>query len=234
MSFNGTEFKAEFAEYLADLGIKQVFSRASTPTSNGFIETRWEKISKLIFRSLYVRGSKKWLHLLPTFVENLNNAKNRSTGFSPNDAEKEENIETVRKKRYATVRKAYKDTNKQFNLGDLVRIRLPRAKMTKSSVPYYSKAVYRISGVFKPPDNVVALTTYSLINNRTNEVKPGRWNTTTLAGPFVRFDKAPGYEGPSDDDDDDEAIQFSNAALRREADYITRTAPPPENPTRRP
>lgn len=231
-SDRGGEFSAEFSEYLAILDIKQVFSRAHNPTSNSHIELKWEKLSKLIFRSLYVRGSKKWLDLLPTFVNNLNSAKNRSTGFSPNDAEKPENIEAVRRKRFNTVRRAYKDSNKEFNIGDLVRIRLPRAKYLKSSVPYYSKAIYRISGIFKPAENQVALTTYSLINHRTNEVKPGRWNVSTLGGPYTEFNRAPGFEGDSDDDDD-EAIQFSNATLRRELEDIIRTAPVPENATRR-
>jgi hypothetical protein len=232
-SDNGTEFKAEFSEYLELLGIKQVFSRAHNPTSNSHIELKWEKLSKLIFRSLYIRGSKTWLNMLPTFVNNLNNAKNRSTGFSPNDAEKPENVEAVRRKRFNTVRRAYKNSNKEFNINDLVRIRLPRAKYIKSSVPYYSKAVYRIAGVHKPADNVVALTTYSLINNRTNEPVSGRYNVSNLGGPYTKFDKAPGFEGDSDDEDDDEALIFENAAMRRELEDILRTAPAPANPTRR-
>ena len=86
-----------------------------------------------------------------------------------------------------------------------------------------------------PSEGVVALTTYSLIKNSTNEPISGKYNVSRLGGPYTKFLKAPGFEG-SDDEDEDEAIIFGNqnAAMQRELEELINTAPTPTNATRRP
>ena len=59
---NGSEFKSEFIKsYLGDKGIKQVFSNAYTPQSNGQVE-KWNGILKrLIYMNLHKNQKYDWV-----------------------------------------------------------------------------------------------------------------------------------------------------------------------------
>ena len=69
---NGSEFKSEFIKsYLGDKGIKQVFSNAYTPQSNGQVE-KWNGILKrLIYMNLHKNQKYDWVEDLERLVGNL-------------------------------------------------------------------------------------------------------------------------------------------------------------------
>ena len=85
---NGSEFKSDFIkQYLENKNIKQVFSNAYTPQSNGQVE-KWNGILKrLIFMNLHKNQKYDWVEDLDQLVENYNNAFQTAIKTSPNLAE---------------------------------------------------------------------------------------------------------------------------------------------------
>ena len=86
---NGSEFKSDFIKsYLGDKGIKQVFSNAYTPQSNGQVE-KWNGILKrLIYMNLHKNQKYDWVEDLERLVGNYNDAWQSAIKTSPNLAEK--------------------------------------------------------------------------------------------------------------------------------------------------
>lgn len=87
-SDNGSEFVSRsFKGLLASNNIKQVFSDAGTPQSNGAIERINGVLKRLIFQSISRDDDSDWVKKLPQLVENINSTISRSTNKTANEME---------------------------------------------------------------------------------------------------------------------------------------------------
>lgn len=212
-----------------------------------------------MYKSMHARSSFSWLPFLERFVDNMNSTRNRSTGFSPKQAQ--HNVDLVAARRLASYGRKYKDANKMFEIGDRVRRRLHRPKYSKAHVPYWSKATYRIVAKNVPKNHQVALTSYKIaLWSDATKIRRGVYNVSSLQGPILDVQYGPDHAGGSDDEDDadssgDDAIipnpgveeesddeplldprihRRRTAKEQRELEDLRRTAPRPTNATRRP
>ena len=124
------------------------------------------------------------------------------TGFTPKQAM--QNAAIVSAKRLAVYGRKYKDTNKSFLIGDRVRRRLTRKPFTKGSVPYWSRATYRIIAKKVPANDVVALTSYKIaLWDDATKIRRGVYNTSSLQGPIKAIEYGPDHVRDDDEDDAD-------------------------------
>ena len=84
-SDNGSEFiNKKFKDFLTEKKIKQIFSEAGKPQSNGMIERSNATIKELIQKSLELNEKFDWLKNLQKLIDNINNSQHVITGFTPN------------------------------------------------------------------------------------------------------------------------------------------------------
>ena len=81
---NGSEFRA-MPNYCRDNNIKLVYTTTYTPTSNGLVERLNLELRKRIRAGLVKNNSLEWVTHLPEYVNNINNSKSSTTGFTPNE-----------------------------------------------------------------------------------------------------------------------------------------------------
>lgn len=164
-SDNGSEFiSSDFKKVLEKYDIKQVFSLASKPQSNGQIERFNAVIKKLIRKSLMVSGGYDWVSILPELLDNYNNSKHDTTGKTPNSIT-EKDYEEVTKKISSAVLK-HRDTDKaKYEVGQTVRIKMERT--TKEDYNW-SKELYEIIKVNSPKNNISAVS-YQVKDKETKE-----------------------------------------------------------------
>jgi len=85
---NGKVKNTVLANYLRLCGIKQVFSKAYTPTTQGMIEQYNQTLKHKIFNGFLRNKNKKWVDDLASYVENINMAKQSVTKEAPPDIQK--------------------------------------------------------------------------------------------------------------------------------------------------
>ena len=105
-----------------------------------------------------------------------NDTVHGSHGFTPNDAEKTENIGAVinnleEKRDYFMKNyfKAYQEINRQFHIGDTVRYKLPVPPFAKEARQHFSQEHYKIIDIV----NSEPLRGYRLADANTNAIVPG-------------------------------------------------------------
>ena len=149
-SDNGSEFKNEIMEkYLASKKIKQVFSSAHLPQSNGQIERANQTLKRLIHKSIEMENNFDWVAKLDKLVDNINNTIVDKIGKTPNEIEENRNdnnfTNNVKDK---DIKKKKNNIAKQkFHVRDIVRIYEPNDLMKSIN---WSDKTYKIEKVFKP------------------------------------------------------------------------------------
>jgi hypothetical protein len=79
-SDNGSEFiNKKFKDFLSEKGIKQIFSEAGKPQSNGMIERSNATIKELIQKSIELNENFDWPKNLQKLIDNINNSQHRIT-----------------------------------------------------------------------------------------------------------------------------------------------------------
>ena len=96
-SDNGGPFKGIFREFFInhnrvqrlaghpDKQVKYIYSKPYSPSTNGLAEGKNSQLRKKIRAALVRTNVISWHANLPIFVENINNQKNASTHFTPNE-----------------------------------------------------------------------------------------------------------------------------------------------------
>ncbi len=79
-SFHSKQFKA----VMKAMGIKHVFSKTYSPTSNSIIERVQGTIKNAIYHHFNLQNNHKWISILQPIVRNYNNTIHSKTGSSPN------------------------------------------------------------------------------------------------------------------------------------------------------
>ena len=180
---NGSEFKSAFIQdYLQRKNIKQVFSNAYTPQSNGQVE-KWNGILKrLIYMNLHKNQKYDWVGDLDNLVKNYNDAYQTAIKTSPalaqkgalenaGDAEdldgefgknaKGATLANIKKSKEKTLGK----TEVKFKVGDKVRIALEAIKPAQERAPAivtnidrikWTKEIYTVRQVNNPKNGVSA------------------------------------------------------------------------------
>jgi len=165
-SDNGSEFiNKKFKDFLTEKGIKQIFSEAGKPQSNGMIERSNATIKELIQKSLEVNEKFDWPKNLQKLIDNINNSQHRITGFTPNQIQEayEKNDEGVLEEAYnKELKKKGSNISKEiYNVGDFVRIHEPSDKTRQ----VWSNEIYEIEKVMKP------IKSYSVYEYKLKEFK---------------------------------------------------------------
>ena len=109
-------------------------------------------------------------------VKSYNETVHGSHGFTPNEAEKAENIAAVinnleDKRDYfmKNYTKAYQEINRQFHIGDTVRYKLPTPPFAKEARQHFSQEHYKIIDIV----NSGPLRGFKLSDIHTNAIVPG-------------------------------------------------------------
>lgn len=156
-SDNGSEFKnKQVSELLKKYNVKQIFSKAHSPTSQGCIE-RWNGSVKKILNVMMNRlNTKNWAELLSGVVENYNNNKHSTTGYPPSRAFTDRTLQPTILKRIQA--KAIKFHNPpQFALGNKVRVRMKalqefkRNKLIKPPTVWTTQ-LFTVVSIINPTD----------------------------------------------------------------------------------
>ena len=165
-SDNGSEFiNKKFKDFLTEKKIKQIFSEAGKPQSNGMIERSNATIKELIQKSLELNEKFDWPKNLQKLIDNINNSQHRITGFTPNQIQEayEKNDKGVLEEAYnKELKKKGSNISKEiYNVGDFVRIHEPSDKTRQ----VWSNEIYEIEKVIKP------IKSYSVYEYKLKEFK---------------------------------------------------------------
>lgn len=172
-SDNGGEFKSQVSEGLKQKGIKQVFSSAYHPQSQGAIE-RWNATLKNMLKRYFAQNStKKWLDTIDDIVDNYNKQHHTTTKRQPTELADEKITDAEVNAAHANIVKkarqklAYQSSYKDdIEVGDHVRVALETSKtLLKNKLakrglnPTYSKEVYEVVKVIKPREGNTTVDT---------------------------------------------------------------------------
>lgn len=153
-SDNGVEFKNDlFKKFCEEHNIKQVFSDAYSPQSNGAIERFNGVLKKLLFKTIDLEPSFKWYEQdkLQQLVDNINKTQSQGTKQSAYDLEqayKDKDNEVLDKAYQNDLKyKKNKLTKQMFEVGDKVRVYMPSDK-EKSN--HWSRDIYTVEKIYKP------------------------------------------------------------------------------------
>ncbi len=149
-SDNGGEFKGSFSLLLQRNGIKQIYSRASTPQSNSQVERMNGYISSIVHKAIS-RGY-RWSDNLDEYLKVINTTPNASTKMAPIDLElaSAEVKQQVAERMTGVVNKRYGSKTKDsvLQVGQQVRLLKPKGALTKISAEgVWSNEMYRINKI---------------------------------------------------------------------------------------
>jgi hypothetical protein len=169
-SDNGSEFSGEFSVFTKSNRIKQIFSQASSPWTNGNIERSWGTLKQMLYRYQTATGTKSWVKILPTLTHNYNRTIHRSIGTTPEDAAELPRAEL--KKRLQSSAVKIVEPKQVFQVGDKVRLRIRENSKLEKAKQYFTNRIYKINGIIK--GNKSKVTEYKIENVR------GTFNATDL------------------------------------------------------
>lgn len=131
---------------LKDKGIVVILP--NTETKAAYVERVNLTIKKLLHAFMTQDNSDRYIDALPALLDTYNNRRHRSLGiFSPNEAEKDINLEKVRyiqmsnRSKLITAGKKYKPT---FKVGDVVRIRSQPTKFARGYKEQFSEEYFEV------------------------------------------------------------------------------------------
>jgi len=150
LSDDGPEFKSDYMKVLDKFKIQKRRTLAGQPQSNGMVERANGRIKILMAKNKKIHGG-DWSQHLATATKVYNEYTNRSTKFSPSKAVdlKKDEWDILRK----NVAKVQKDENREqaadLEVGETVRLKIPKGKLDKASDPSWSEKIYRIAKIHR-------------------------------------------------------------------------------------
>ena len=163
---DGGEFKADFLKLLKDKNIKSVKTLAGQPQSNSLVERANGKLKSVMFKNKAIVGG-SWYDRLEKATDVYNSYTNRTIGFAPIDAIKDDE-ETQKKVKENSAKIAIKNktvTPPVFKVGQRVRLKITKGALDKGlSTPNWSATVYTVTKVTKGKG--VRPTKYKLDNKK--------------------------------------------------------------------
>ena len=105
-------------KYLSNKKIKQVFSTAGNPQSNGAIERANQTLKRLIHKSIELKDGFDWVSNINKLTDNINNTIIDKINKTPNEIEKnrddDDYTQQIKDKIY--IKKRIMSQNKNFTL----------------------------------------------------------------------------------------------------------------------
>lgn len=156
---NGKEFSNLMKQMLDKEGIKLIHSAPYTPQTNGGIERFNRTIKSAIFEYMTRANTKKYIDVLPAFVDNYNSTKHSTTNHSPNDLMKMRKLpnETVAMIQQRMTPKVIEEKNNDdLNINDFVRVALTtdkeirKQKFRKKILQNWSQPIFQIYSISQP------------------------------------------------------------------------------------
>lgn len=138
----GSEFKDKnFQKVVTDNGIKQIFSQAGKPWSNGGVERFNATLKRQIEMYLTQHNEYDWVSFLPQFLTNYNSTVSSVTKISPNELERDLDDEDILDQVHNNIRDAVVPKNQdiekpRFKIGDKVRLKLKKDKYQKGFMTF--------------------------------------------------------------------------------------------------
>lgn len=160
---NGGEFSTTFERHVKNAwGVKVVHSSPFKPSTNGAIERLNGTLKQLLFSNMARYDSKRWVDLLDSVIDNINNTRHSVTGHTPlealeNSAVRSEVAENIKKA--AEERKHPEDIKeKELSVGDHVRVALAtRSSVRKGQLfaksagkQHWTNRIYTVGSISKP------------------------------------------------------------------------------------
>jgi len=149
---DGSEFKGETSAVLKKRGIGIRRALGGNPQQNGIVERANGKIKNLIKKNMDISGG-SWSTHLKKSADAYNRQFNRGIGFSPDEAVKlsrteQEQVKVNVKEAYGGKKEVGIDRDdRTFEVGDDVRVKLNKSKLSKGSDDNWSKTLYKIGKV---------------------------------------------------------------------------------------
>jgi hypothetical protein len=212
-SDNGTEFQGEFLAYLNERSIKHFNSAPAQPWTNP-VERYHRTMKQALYKHELATGKKNWVEPLQKIVENMNQTFNRSLKTTPDEAKDlPDDIRLDRLKRYG-VKKRRTNGKTAYNIGDIVRKRIPRGSKFEKMKEFYSEETYIVSQINRGSDD--RLVTYKLTEDGQSNIA-GTYNISDLL--LVNTNEAPNREIL---DPEDIQIGERNKQDQREVDELNK------------
>ena len=126
-----------------------VYSTNNFDVKSSQSERMIRTLRKRIGRYMAENKSFRYIDHLSDFATSINNSVNRSTGMKPSSVTKS-NEKVAFEKRYGRT-KTKKKVRRSYQVGDVVRVAIPRISFRKEWEPSFSAALHRISEA--PPTN---------------------------------------------------------------------------------
>ena len=186
-SDNGTHFTANEVSKVCDkFGVKQVFSVAYRPTSQGLVERTNQTLKHKIYQHMTLWNSRKWVDALGDLVINYNTSIHNTTKMKPVDVYEQTYNRQVRKEVSKKIMKAAKTMTKRSPMqafsdlkpGDYVRVHFDTIESTfkKGYKAQWSNQVYIVLHKTRPDTDTFSYEMYSL----------KKQNGTKISGTFKR------------------------------------------------
>jgi hypothetical protein len=158
----GNEFKIAYPV------IKALQSRGYTAQQQGIIEKSNATIKTIINKTLYLTGKNNWSVLLKDIVEIYNNSLHTSIGTTPNLAYKldKQGQEELYGKMRADKSRQYQGIDTVLEVGQKVRVVVPKEKNKVKGLPNYTEEVYTISKVIKGHKENLTIPRYKLTDEQ--------------------------------------------------------------------
>ena len=183
LSDDGSEFKGDYITLLEERGIRKKRTLAGAPQSNGMAERANGKLKMLLSQNKEIfKGT--WKTHLVKATRIYNEYKNRSTGYSPQDA-----IELTGKdldKVRANVKKVQINEERarapDYKVGDRVRLKIPKGKLDKMSTPNWTDTIFKIAKVIR---NDATISTKYQIEGKPDDKRYSRSDLQIIRGKVV-------------------------------------------------
>lgn len=135
-----------FKKYCSDNGIKLIFSLNTTKAAH--CERAQRSLQSILYKMMEEKQTRQYLDLLDDALNIYNNRVNRITGFSPNEAYKDENSEAVLQNLSKYYNKAVNLRKMpRFKVGDIVRLSLKKKAFDKGYFAKQTEETFRIKKV---------------------------------------------------------------------------------------
>ncbi len=132
----------------------------------------------MLLQKIHLTGERDLKKALASAVQSYNSSVHTITKFTPNQAEREENQDSVllniEKRQHQILAKNYHHydrINEQFKVNDIVRTKLPRDPFAKEAENLFSTELYRIANIVQSGPS----KSYKLEDTTSNVIIPGSW-----------------------------------------------------------
>ena len=149
-SDKGGEFKNyAVKQFFQKQGIHYYTSQNENTKAN-FVERVLRTLKGKMWRYFTHHGSYRWVDVIHDLIASYNNTYHRSIGMTPNEVDRNSEVEVYRRLYDSTYPKKHR---LKFKVGDTVRISANRMVFDKAYEPNWTEEVYKISACLKrrPP-----------------------------------------------------------------------------------